>query len=173
MKKHKAKEIIPVSYAVFFVVVGLILGTVFMFGMRHWGARIEREDSVSVAANFDSYRKIYGKHGRILEIKIMFTDYDPLYIDGACFDTEVISAIEALPEGANLNMLVHPNSDTIWELKQENNTILSFEKSQECIEGENIGFAILGIFAYLCAALGIGSLLVKWVRARKRKARKS
>ena len=76
--------------------------------------------------------------------------------------------IKALPQGAKLDMLVHPNSDTVWELKHGDKTLLSFEESQKDIKSENIGFIVLGIFMYFCAAIGIGSLLIRWGRTRKR-----
>ena len=79
--------------------------------------------------------------------------------------------IKALPEGAKVDMLVHPNSNTIWELKHDGKTILSFEESQKDIKNENVGFIVLGIFMYFCAAIGFGSLLIKGVRARKNNKR--
>lgn len=170
MKKHKIKDPLPIGVAIFFIVVGLILGTVFTAGMLYWGSPIEREDAINVSATYDSYRIIHGRsHSSTSEIRIFLNECDSLCIDGACVSEEVINGVKAIPKGARLDMLVHPNSDTIWELKNGDKTILSFEESQKDIKGENIGFGIFGMLMYACAVFGGGSLLMRWTRAKKRK----
>ena len=168
MKKRRIKDEMPVSVAIFFIVTGLIIGTVFIFGNQYWGKSIEREEAISVSAIFDEYKLCYGKYGSISEIKISFADRDFLNVDGMCVSDDVLDGIKALPEGARVDMLVHPNSSTIWELKHGDKTILSFEESQKDIKNENIGFGVLGIFMYFCVALGLGSLVKRWLKARKR-----
>ena len=160
----------PVGIAIFFVAVGLILGTVFIFGNRYWAKPIQKSDAIQMSARYEGYEihRNWRTHN-IGEIKIILSDESAVYIDGACVSDEVEAGIEALPEGATVTMLVHPNSDTVWELKYGGKTILPFEESQKDIKNENIGFAFLGAFAYLCAAYGLGSLLMRWIRARKRK----
>jgi hypothetical protein len=171
MKKYKVKDSMPISVAIFFIVTGLIMGSVFIFGMQYWGESIEKEDAIAVSADFESYSINYGRHGSVSELKIIFSDHAPLCIDGVCISDEVSEGIRGLSKGAKLDMLVHPNSDTIWELKHGIKTILSFEESQKDIKGENIGFGVIGIFMYFCAAIGLGSLLMRWIRARKKKRR--
>ena len=157
------REPMPVGVAIFLIVAGLILGTVFIFGMQFWGESIDREEAIQESGVFESYQIHYGRH-RISEIKIILNDHRSFYIDGACVTDELQNQIEALPKGAKVDMLIHPNSDTIWELKRDDHSILSFERSQEQIKGENIGFAALGLFMYFCVVLGIGSLLMRWRR---------
>ena len=169
MKKYKMNDPMPTGVAVFLIVAGLILGSVFVFGMQYWNADIEREDAVLVSAEFESYRfDRSGRGGNISEIRINLKGHPSFSIDGVCASTDVILEVKKLPKGAVLNMLVHPNSDTIWELKQGAKTILSFEEAREKLEKETIGFAFLGGFMYFCAAYGFGSLFQRWHRAGRK-----
>ena len=170
MSKRRKKQEMTFGTAVMLLVVGLILGSIFVFGSQYWGEPIQREDATEVSAIYEAYEINPGKIRKhhIKQIEITLTDHSSVYIDGACVSEDVKDGIKALPEGAKLDMLVHPNSDTIWELKHGDKTILSFEESQKDIKNENVGFIILGIFMYFCAAIGLGSLLIKWRGARKR-----
>ena len=156
------------------LVVGLILGSIFVFGSQYWGEPIQREDATEVSAIYEAYEINPGKIRKhhIKQIEITLADHSSVYIDGACVSEDVKDGIKALPEGAKLDMLVHPNSDTVWELKHGDKTILSFEESQKDIKDENIGFIILGIFMYFCAVIGFGSLLMRGVKARKKNRRR-
>ena len=173
MGKRRKKQEITLGTAVMLLVVGLILGSIFVFGSQYWGEPIQREDATEVSAIYEAYEINPGKIRKhhIKQIEITLTDYSSVYIDGACVSEDVKDGIKALPEGAKLDMLVHPNSDTVWELKHGDKTILSFEESQKDIKNENVGFIILGIFMYFCAAIGLSSLLMRGIRARKRKRR--
>lgn len=170
MKRRRSQDPMPVGVAIFFVVVGLIIGTVFIFGNRYWAKPIQKTDAIQTSARYEGY-EIHRKWNtpNIKEIKIILTDKSAVYIDGACVSDEVKKAIVDLPEGATVNMLVHPNSDTVWELKHGGRIILPFEEAQKDIKNENIGFTCLGVFMYFCAAYGGGSLLMRYIRARKRK----
>lgn len=172
MSKKEKQKTSP-GTAVMLLVVGLILGSIFVFGSQYWGEPIQREDATEVSAIYETYEINPGKIRKhhIKQIEITLADHSSVYIDGACVSEDVKDGIKALPEGAKLDMLVHPNSDTVWELKHGDKTILSFEESQKDIKDENIGFIILGVFMYFCAAIGLGSLLTRGVRARKNKKR--
>ena len=173
MSKRKKKQEISLGTAVMLLVVGLILGSIFVFGSQYWGEPIQREDATEVSAIYQAYEINPGKIRKhhIKQIEITLADHSSVYIDGACVSEDVKDGIKALPKGAKLDMLVHPNSDTVWELKHGDKTILSFEESQKDIKNENIGFIILGIFMYFCAAIGLSSLLMRGIRTRKRKRR--
>ena len=171
MSKRRKKQEITLRTAVMLLAVGLILGSIFVFGSQYWGEPIQREDATEVSAIYEAYEINPGKIRKhhIKQIEITLTNHSSVYIDGACVSEDVKDGIKALPEGAKLDMLVHPNSDTVWELKHGDKTILSFEESQKDIKNENVGFIILGIFMYFCATIGLGSLLMRGIRARKRR----
>ena len=174
MSKRRKKQEITLGTAMMLLVVGLILGSIFVFGSQYWGEPIQREDATEVSAIYEAYEINPGKIRKhhIKQIEITLADHSSVYIDGACVSEDVKDGIKALPEGAKLDMLVHPNSDTVWELKHGDKTILSFEESQKDIKDENIGFIILGIFMYFCAVIGFGSLLMRGVKARKKNRRR-
>ena len=173
MRKKEKQKTSP-GTAVMLLVVGLILGSIFVFGSQYWGEPIQREDAIEISATYEAYEINPGKIRKhhIKQIEISIADHSSVYIDGACVSEDVKDGIKELPEGAKLNMLVHPNSDTVWELKHGDKTILSFEKSQKDIKNENVGFIILGIFMYFCAFIGLSSLLMRGVKARKKNRRR-
>jgi DNA topoisomerase-1 len=74
-------------------------------------------------------------------------------------------------KGEKLILLIHPNSATIWEIRTAEKTIMSFAYTQNNLRQENIGFSILGMFMYFGAAIGLGSLLMRWIQV-KRKAQR-
>ena len=57
-------------------------------------------------------------------------------------------------------MYVHPNSDTILELRTQSDTILDFDTASSCLSYNRTGFTYLGIFMYIAAA----AVLVKIVK---------
>ena len=156
----------PNIEALFLLVVGLFIGTVFTVGMSYWNAPLERDDAQEVTATYSSYHIDYG-YGRnrryIHEVELQFTDHDELRIEGSCISEEVKNAIKELPVGAELDMLLHPNSSSIVELKHGEKTILPFEEAVKDLGVERIGFLILGILLYLCAACGAFVLLKRWI----------
>lgn len=172
MSKKEKQKTSP-GTAVMLLVVGLILGSIFVFGSQYWGEPIQREDAIEISATYEAYEINPGKIKKhhIKQIEMTLADHASVYIDGVCISEDVKDEIHALPEGAKLDMLVHPNSDTVWELKHGDKTILSFEESQKDIKNENVGFIALGVFMYLCAAIGLGSLLMRGIRARKNNKR--
>ena len=156
--KRSAK--IPKIAAWFLVVAGILLGTVFSFGMHYWESSVSKEDALFVEATFSSYEGIY-KRGDLKEIKMIFQDRKQLFIDGTCCSQSVQDKLESLKPGSVLQMYVHPHSSTLLEIKSDNNSILLFEESIEKLSSEVSVFLFLGIFMYACAVYGIIKLLLK------------
>ena len=153
--------------AIILLITGLIMGTVFVYGSLYWDAPIEREDAVELTATFDAFRIVKGRRHSTKEIRISFSDYDTLYIDGACASKEVVDGIRALIKGKAVTILKHPNSNKIWELWQEDRCVLSLETAQYRMKNERTAFIVLGLFMYMGAAVGGGGLLQQWLRKRK------
>lgn len=180
MGKHKKKKHthvkkswisdVPVGVCIFFVVVGLLIGNVFVIGVWHWGSMIERAEAIPLSASFESYRICTSPKGSVNEIEIRFQDHEKLYMDGACFDAEVRAALDALAGGERVELLLHLHSDYIWEMKSGDATVLSFEDAKDGVLAENIGYTVLlGFFGYLIAILGAVSLIMQWKEREKRK----
>lgn len=176
-KKQKARRKyswitdIPIGVCVFFVVAGIIIGNVFVIGVWHEGKLIDKNDAIPVTAAYESYTIHTSPKGSLNEVGISFIDHEKLYMDGACFNIEVENALAALQSGEKVDLLLHPNSGYIWEMKSDESIILSFDDAKTRIRSENIAFsAILGTFGYLCAGLGIVSLLLKSRQWRRKKS---
>lgn len=151
---------VPKAAAWFIVIAGIVLGTVFTFGMRYWESSVSKEDAIFVEATFSSYEGIY-KRGDLKEIKMIFQDRKQLFIDGTCCSQSVQDKLESLKPGSVLQMYVHPRSSTILEIKTDNGSILQFEESVKKLSSEVTGFLFLGIFMYACAVYGIIKLFSK------------
>ena len=151
---------IPKLAAWFLVVTGILLGTVFSFGMHYWESSVSKEDAIHIEAAFSSYEKLYSRGG-VSKIKVYFQDREPLFIDGTCCSQSVQNKLKGLKSGTILQLYVHPHSRTLLEIKTDSDSILLFEESIEKLSSEVNGFLFLGLFMYVCAGYGIIKLLLK------------
>ena len=160
---------IPISVCIFFVVGGIIIGNVFVIATWHDGKLIDKNEAIPVSATFESYTLHHSPKGSLNEVGIYFSDHEKLYMNGACFNIDVECALDTLQSGDKTDLLLHPNSDYIWEMKCDETVILSFEDAKTRIRSENIAFsAMFGTFGFLCAGLGVASLVLQF-RERRRK----
>lgn len=158
---RKRTDRIPKAVAWFLVIFGILLGTVFTLGMHYWQSSVSKEDAVYTEAVFDSYDIIYGRYHTLKEIKVDFQDRKPLFIDGSCCSQTVLDKMADLRPGSVLCMYVHPNSSTLLEIQNGNNSILLFDDAIENLSSEVSGFLFLGIFMYLFAICGSIKLIRK------------
>lgn len=157
---------IPISACIFFIVFGLLIGNVFVIGTWYWGCVIDENEAISVSTSFDSYEVRYRK-AAVSEICVTFRDHEALFIDGACVTSEIENVLDTLKGGDKVDLLLHPNSNDIWQMKRGEDTILSFEDSKNQMLYDNIGFSVIGSFGYFCAALGIVSLVLQRKERKK------
>lgn len=158
--QRKRKKSISKGSAVFLIVAGILLGTVFTVGMYYWTKPIEKTDAVHVNATFASYQKHYRRHN-LSSLTLCFSDHEPLSIDNACFTSDVLNHIENMAPGTVLELYVHPNSDTILEMMCSGEVILDFNQAAQRLTTKRVSFLILGIFMYMSAAFGVEKLLNK------------
>ena len=163
MKKRKLsrwlRSKISKPQAIFLIVVGLLLGTVFSVGVPYWQKDVQKNEAVHLTATFDSMKIVRGKRRRIKELRVRFTDHATLCIRGECASSYVIEELEEAEHGTPFEMYVHPNSGYILELKTPNGEILSFHRSRDTFTWVRIIFIIMGCFAYLAAAVGTIKLI--------------
>lgn len=146
--------------AIFLVVLGLLLGTVFTFGMRYWQSPVMKTEAIYDEAVFSSFEEV-SRRGHVHEILLRFEDRAQVSVDSACLTDEVIAQIEAITPGSTVTLYIHPNSSTVLELIDHGTVILPFDETVKKVSTEANAFAVLGIFMYLCAAAGILRLLKK------------
>ena len=148
--------------AIILLILGLILGTVFTFFVRHSNEPITKEEALHTTAAFASYEEQF-RRNRIQEIIVRFHDHEQLYIDGTCIDEEVRNQIRSLSDGAVVSLIVHPKSNTIMEMHAGGMIILTFQDTAERLAGESVGFTVLGVLCYALAGLALVRLLFgKW-----------
>ena len=140
------------------LIIGLIMGTVFTFGTQYWNAPITPDEAEQVTATFSSYKETKRK-SRIQEIILRFDDHEQLSIDRTSIDSDLRDAIREIEAGTTIEMLVHPNSNTILEMTIGNTKLLAFHESMQKLSSEIVPFMYLGIFCYLSALIGAGYLI--------------
>lgn len=151
------KDPMPLGLAVFLLIVGVLLGSVFTFGIQHWNAEVTPGDCVTVETQFLDYSVVRKskKSMQIAEIHIDCANQERYFIDGACVNTKLRSVLADLSTGENIKLQIHPNSSTIVAFSTETSVLLEFEDTIGKLRGEATGFLVLGIFTYLCAVLGL------------------
>lgn len=173
-KKHKTKRSwlldIPIGACVIFIVVGIILGNVFVILTWHEGKMIDKSEAISVVGVYDSYTLHHSPKGSINEIEIRFIDREKLYMDSAYWNTATRAALDGLDSGDTVSMLIHPISKYIWEMRTEEDVILNFQDAKSGVLAENLGFSIiLGTFGYLSAIMATVSLILQLSERRRKK----
>lgn len=152
----------------FAAIASLIVGSVFVFGMRYWNAQVERDDCEVVTTQLESIEKVRGSHySHIRYVKIKCTNGSSYNIEDSCMSSSLLSALESLPEGTQLTLTLHPNSEgKVLELSADGILLLDFDTAVSKLGKNATAFSYIGLFMYLCSAV----LLVDIVQ-RKRKQR--
>ena len=168
-KKHKKESLadIPLWMCIVFIVLGGVLGSIFTYDCLYLNQIIDREEAIVATGRFDSYEFSYSK-GAVSEVRIDFIDRGELYIDTA-YHVEMDEKLEVLEKGEQLNMLLHPNSEAIWELTTEKSVILSFDDAKSRTQFENgfFMFFLVGL-CLICISLGVIALLTKYFEYKKK-----
>ena len=159
--KRRKKLQLTMFECILLIIAGLLMGTVFTFGMSYWNADIEPQEAIAVTGTYEGYDIDYsrGRNGvtrkRIAEVDLQFTDRKELSIDGSCADDDLLASLDALPKGITLDTLVHPNGwETILSISVEGKSILAFEDATKHLTFERWGFFGLGLFCYFGAGVG-------------------
>ncbi len=156
MKKRKSVSM-PFKHAVFMLVFGILLGSVFTFGMQFWNKNVLREECAVINTQFLSYEEIW--HSKptisIVEIAIDCTDGNRYFVDGVSINEELRDQLASLSKNDNITLLIHPNSNTIVEFLSNQAVLLDFDETINKLDGEASGFLFLGLFMYFMALVGL------------------
>ena len=154
--------------AIFLLVAGLLMGTVFTFGTQYWNKAVTREECTSVQTEFLSYEKIYsGKTVHLAEIIIDCSNGERYDVDGVCLSDGFLETVYGMEEGESLSMLIHPNQKKIVELYYEGALLLDFDETVADLGSEANQFAWLGGVLYLPALCGIYRLILHFHEEQK------
>ena len=136
------------------LVVGLLLGTVFTFGMQYWSETVTREECLYIETQFLDYKEIK-QRSRINQIAIDCADGERYFIDQVSINTRLREYLAELEKNDNITMLIHPNGGNIIELTHYGAELLNFEETIETLDKNAKTFSYLGVFMYLAAFLGL------------------
>ena len=118
MKKIKS---IPMSFtlAVFMLTVGILLGSIFTFGMQYWNKNIPKEECKVVKTQFLAYDEIW--HAKptvsIVEIAIDCTDGNRYFIDGVSINEELRNQLSSLSKNDDIKNAKKSWMDALDTLK--------------------------------------------------------
>ena len=171
IKTKKTKKIIiadiPLWMCIFFIVLGSILGSIFTYNCLYFNQLIDRKEAIAATGSFDSYELSYGKTDAVNEVRINFIDRSELYLNSAAYRDEMDGKLKALEKGEQLNMLLHPNSEAIWELRSDNDLILSFDDAKSRTQFENGLFFILVGLCMISVLIGSFALFSNYSKRKK------
>ena len=133
---------------------GLLVGTVFLFGMPYWQGSVDKSEALRVSGSFNGYEIAYTeRHRNIKCVTLFFSNRDKLEIDGSCVNTVLLNHLDSIKAGTQVNMLLHPRSSDVMELSMEEEIVLDFNFSRKHMAGETKGFMILGAFLYFVSGI--------------------
>lgn len=167
---RRLKKLPSLGRAIFFLIAGLIMGTVFTVLMNYTQGPVTMDEAIPVSAVMEdvrgSYTHRYRQGTRLQEILIRFEDYEQLDIDSVIATESLLTRLSAIPSGTTFDMLVHPNSTTILALSIDGEEIVSFDDAVAKLQWENNGFFILGMVMYFFAAVGAVTMVIR-IRLRR------
>ena len=162
MRMEKDREL-STGGLIFVLVGGLFMGSIFTFGMQHQNASVKVEDAIHTKEIFASYKICYDDGDNPDEVMMYFKDGDCFYIDEFGIDEQLLGYLEEIKPGTEMELIVHPNSNYILDMKVGGICLLEFEDSMKEVAKERKGFFALGIFTYTCAIWAI----IEFSRRRK------
>ena len=141
------------------LIVGLLLGTVFVFGISYWYAPVSKEECIVVDATYKSFDDYY--RGMTHEIELSFLDYEQqTIIDDSIYTNELVNILEQTPSKSKIIMLLHPNSEIIIDLMINDIKVFDFESYMAQLESERQIFAIFGCLFYIGAFAAVIKLII-------------
>lgn len=162
------KESISLNVSIGLLVFGILLGSVFVFGMQYWNSDVTRETCTFIETRFVDYTEIR-QRSRIKEIAIDCTDGERYFIDGVSINTELRKSLSELTKQDSITLLIHPYSNTILELSHKKDTLLAFENTTNKLNEETKSFLVFGFIMYLCSAIGLCGLVSHFIIKSKTK----
>ena len=163
------RDPMPIGLAIFCLITGLLIGSVFTFGTQYWNAEVTREECTEINTYFVSYKEIRQpkRPTKIKEIAVDCSNGERYFIDGVSINLDLRNTMSKLSKEQKIRLLIHPNSNTIVEFATENSQILTFEETISQLGKEATGFLFLGLFMYFCALVGLYYIAVNIIGKRK------
>ena len=136
------------------IIIMLIVGTI-LVSLSLKTNLIKTEEAIHITDSYSSYTEVTGRRGRCVALKIHFENNESISIKGRCVYDGLKEAISSLPEGTEAEMLIHPDSYYILDLKAQGETILNFDHSIKQFATEKYTYLTFGILSYVGAVIEI------------------
>ena len=157
MRRRRRSKPVSKSEAIAMLVIGLLLGTLFIFGELYWHAPVQRQELRYVDAVYVRYQYHDTRHQ---SMTVSFEDGEVYDIAVECVNDELLQQLDAIAPGTVLHLGLHPNSSTILEITDHGRTVMPFAHAAKRVKFRARGFLLLGLFLYAAAGYGL-YLLVK------------
>ena len=144
----------------FLICVTFFIATVFILQPVN-NRIIPKSEALSLTLTYKEFHPSY-KRGSIRYIDLKSVEQEEFTIDGSCCNSDLIERLSLIPEGTQVQLLVHPESHSILQLEVNGDILLEFHASQNKLWRESVTFAVLGLFMYAIA----GGLVIGMVRKK-------
>lgn len=142
-----------------FICLLLFAATVFVSQLFQ-NQKIDEQNAIMLSAVFDSADPVYGKISTIC-IDLQFRDAEEQTVDGCCLGYGLEEKLENIPSGTQMQLLIHPDSGNVLQVKVAGETLLDFDYAQDQLWCESLLFAGFGVFMLVCAVFLIYALIRK------------
>jgi len=162
------------AQAITILVIGILRGSIFVFGVQYWNESIPRDSCTEIETQFVAYDEIKRLKSpqRIREIAIDCTNGERYFIDGASINAQLREDLRGLQANESIRLLIHPNSSTIVEFTAGDATLLEFDETIKRLGNESVVFLILGVFMYISALFGLYHVAVHIKKSSRKKTRR-
>lgn len=161
------RHVLPPWLAVIMLIGCLIMGTICT--IIPWISQpTPYEDTIPLSATMDDVVGDWEYHRKPLlgwelnEIRITFSDHEPLYISTNIAHETLLEKLEAFPSGTIFDMRLKPESDSILALSVGEVDVLTYEAARHSLLFNNrLGF-LVGLFMLCGAGWSAWSLIMTW-----------
>lgn len=105
---------------------------------------LDEQNAIMLSAVFDSADPAYGKFSTKY-IDLQFRDANEQTVDGCCLGYGLQEKLENIPSGTQMQLLIHPDSGNVLQIKAAGETLLDFDYAQDQLWRASRLFAGLGV----------------------------
>lgn len=159
-KYHKGFTLLDSPKAMIVIsVLAFLMGIAFIWQRTLYNP-VEKNECIK-------YSGAYMEYYHDDNVGIVFSNDDVYCIESSCVSGDLLEEMDNLEQGQGLQLLIHPDNDSIVELRAGGKEILDFYESQESMRKESNAFAVFGVIIEI---LGI-VFLIYGIRNYKREKR--
>lgn len=141
-------------------VLAIIFGLLFVFVATD-NDTVTREEAQAYSGAFQCVERSKNLYG------LRFVDGEMHELYPHTVEAELDEALQALPRGTTLHLLVNPNNGCVAEIRTDTEELLNFEASQQAVERYDNGYIWIGGFAMLAGVVLLIMAPLLYIHHRK------